>query len=61
MRVTYHTTFTIPSLDVQLEADPGSRSVGSLTLEQGDEVSFECTVPGHAQAGMTGVLVATSG
>lgn len=52
---------TISSLDFQLVADPDSRSVGSLTLEQGDEVSFECTVPGHAQAGMTGVLVATSG
>ena len=52
---------SIPSLDFQLGADPESRSVGSLTLEQGDEVSIECTVPGHAQAGMTGVLVATSG
>lgn len=51
---------TISSLDFQLVAGPGSRSAGSMTLEHGDEVSFECTVPGHAQAGMTGV-VATSG
>ncbi|MGI8708935.1 MAG: cupredoxin domain-containing protein [Actinomycetota bacterium] len=52
---------TISSLDFQLVAGPGSRSAGSMTLEQGGEVSFECTVPGHAQAGMTGVVVATSG
>ncbi|HZJ49640.1 MAG TPA: cupredoxin domain-containing protein [Actinomycetota bacterium] len=52
---------TISSLDFQLVGDPDSRSVGSLTLEQGDEVSFECSVLGHAQAGMTGVMVGTSG
>jgi uncharacterized cupredoxin-like copper-binding protein len=48
---------TILGLGFQLVARPGERSSGSVSLDAGDQQAFECTVPGHAEAGMIGVLI----
>lgn len=50
--------FTIPSLGFRLEAPPGETAAASLTVPTPGRYPFLCTVPGHAEAGMTGVLVA---
>lgn len=52
---------TIPELDVQVVAGPGTRASTGFTSESAGEYRFECTVPGHAEAGMVGhLLVADS-
>lgn len=48
---------TIPELGFHLNADPGRSASGGLEAPAPGEYDFECTVPGHAQAGMTGVLI----
>lgn len=53
--------FTISELDFHLNADSGQRSTGGLEGLSPGEYEFECTVPGHAQAGMTGVLIVEDG
>ncbi len=51
---------TIPDLDLGLVADPGSSAAGGIDDLKAGEYRFECSVPGHAAAGMVGVLVVTS-
>ena len=48
---------TIPALDFLLAADGGSQATGSLTIVEPGSYEFLCSVPGHAQAGMTGTLL----
>ena len=52
---TFH-DFTIPALDFVLAADGGAQTSGSLTVPDTGTYEFLCSVPGHAQAGMTGTL-----
>ncbi|MEX2587914.1 MAG: cupredoxin domain-containing protein [Actinomycetota bacterium] len=49
--------FTIVELDFQLRANAGRRSTGGLEVTDAGRYRFECTIPGHAQAGMVGTLV----
>lgn len=48
---------TIPALDFRLDAEPSEQASGSLTVDEPGTYAFECTVPGHADAGMRGTLV----
>lgn len=48
---------TIPALDFVVAADAGAAASGSLTVDEPGTFEFLCSVPGHAQAGMTGTLV----
>ena len=48
---------TIPALDFILAADAGNEATGSLRVEERGAYEFLCSVPGHAQAGMTGILL----
>lgn len=47
---------TIPALDWVLAVDGGARASGALTVSEPGVYDFLCSVPGHAQAGMTGTL-----
>lgn len=49
---------TIPALGFRVVALPGARASASLTASLG-EYEFFCSVPGHRDAGMEGLLVAT--
>lgn len=49
--------FSIPELGFQLVAGPGEAARGGLEVDDPGEYRFLCTVPGHAGAGMVGVLV----
>ena len=55
----YH-TLKIEGTSLDLTANPGKSDEGSVTLSKGT-YTFECTVPGHAQAGMKGKLVVGGG
>lgn len=44
-----------------LTADAGERASGALTVPAAGRYRFVCSVPGHAEAGMTGTLVAEEG
>ena len=48
---------TIAELDFHLNADPGQSASGGLEGLAPGEYRFECTVPGHAQAGMVGTVI----
>jgi len=48
---------TIPALDFILAADGGSDAIGSIVVSEPGAYEFLCSVPGHAQAGMTGTLL----
>lgn len=37
--------------------NPGARTTLTVTLKKGRRYAYICTVPGHAQSGMKGVLV----
>lgn len=50
---------SIPELGFRIVAGPGETARGSLVVEDPGEYRFLCTVPGHAEAGMAGVLVVT--
>ena len=50
---------TIPALGFRLEASPGTRTSSSLTVASQGTYQFICSVPGHREAGMEGVVVAT--
>ncbi|MFQ5524231.1 MAG: cupredoxin domain-containing protein [Acidimicrobiia bacterium] len=47
---------TIPELNVQLVAGPGETVTTGVSQVQPGEYSFFCSVPGHADAGMVGVV-----
>jgi len=49
---------TIPALGFQVAALPGTRVLSSLTAVPG-KYEFFCSVPGHQDAGMEGLIVAT--
>ena len=48
---------TIPELGFHLNARPGESVVGGLANLEPGEYGLLCTVPGHAEMGMVGVLV----
>ncbi len=48
---------TFEDLDVRLTADPGNTSSGGIADLAVGEYRFECSVSGHAAAGMVGLLV----
>lgn len=48
---------TIPALDFILAANAGTEATGSLTIVEPGSYEFLCSVPGHAQVGMTGTLL----
>jgi len=50
----YH-TFKIEGTSLYLKTNAGTSATGTVTLTPGT-YSFECTVPGHAAAGMKGVI-----
>lgn len=54
-------TLTIGELDVDLRAAPGDSVSGGLGEVEPGRYSFLCTVPGHAEAGMRGVLIVGDG
>lgn len=54
----YH-DLTIADLDLVLTAEAGTRSRGALTVPQPGRYPFVCSVAGHTEAGMTGILVVT--
>lgn len=49
--------FSIPGF--RIVAGPGETARGSVVVDEPGEYRFLCTVPGHAEAGMVGVLVVT--
>lgn len=51
--------FTMTGLDFMIDVPAGVAATGGLTVDEPGEYAFECTVPGHATAGMTGTLVVT--
>lgn len=46
----------IPELGVRVAAAPGRQATVGIEFEQAGSYEFICTYPGHAEAGMTGVL-----
>ena len=52
---TYH-TLKLKDASLELKANPGKSQTGTVTLSKGT-YDFECTVPGHAAAGMKGKIV----
>ena len=52
---TYH-TLKIANTSLYLKTNPGKTASGTVTLAKGT-YDFECTVPGHAAAGMKGKIV----
>ncbi|MDH5508523.1 MAG: cupredoxin domain-containing protein, partial [Anaerolineae bacterium] len=50
---------TITDYGLYLFAQPGETIVGGLTAEGAGEYEIICSVPGHAEAGMRGLLVVT--
>lgn len=51
--------FTVTDLGVMIDVPAGTTATGGLTVYEPGEYAYECTVPGHAAAGMTGTLVIT--
>jgi plastocyanin len=49
-------TFKVEGTSFELKADAGKTETGTVTLAKGT-YTFECTVPGHASAGMKGKIV----
>ena len=49
-------TFKIQGTPLLLKTNAGKTASGSVTLQKGT-YSFECTIPGHAAAGMKGKVV----
>lgn len=52
--------FTIPSLGVHVDAQPGQTVTFGLQVATSGTYEFMCTVPGHAAAGMHGTITAAS-
>lgn len=51
---------TIPALGVRVVAGPGQRATVGFLAPAPGKYEFLCTIPGHADAGMTGTLVVGS-
>lgn len=51
---------TVPAADLMLDVEAGDAVVGGLRLDEPGTYEFYCSVPGHADAGMTGTIVATA-
>ncbi len=51
--------FTVTDLGVMVDVPAGTTATAGLTVEEPGEYAYECTVPGHAAAGMTGTLTVT--
>lgn len=49
--------FTIDELDTHVAAERGETARGGLVAKQAGRYSYYCTVAGHRQAGMEGVLI----
>ena len=49
-------TFTIQGANFELQADPGGSDAGTLPALPPGTYTFICSIPGHAQLGMTGTL-----
>jgi len=49
--------FTVAERDFMLDLPAGATATGGLTIDRPGEYRFQCTVPGHAAAGMTGTLI----
>ena len=49
--------FTVAEGDFMLDLPAGATATGGLTIDRPGEYKFQCTVPGHAAAGMTGTLI----
>jgi plastocyanin len=49
-------TLKITGMSPELQANPGKSATGTFTLAKGT-YAFECTVSGHAEAGMKGTIV----
>ena len=45
--------FDLPAGDVHLDLDPGERATAAITIDEPGAYQATCTVPGHANAGMT--------
>jgi len=52
-------TFTVSALHFELRTDPGQAVAGSLRPDKAGRYQFICSVPGHAAAGMRGIIVVT--
>ncbi|MEO6577978.1 MAG: cupredoxin domain-containing protein [Candidatus Limnocylindria bacterium] len=52
----YH-DLTIADLEFTIVAETGARGSGALVASQPGSYALECSVPGHAEAGMTGTLL----
>jgi nitrite reductase (NO-forming) len=50
---------TIPALGFRLSTAPGAKASGSLTVTRAGSYELYCAVPGHREAGMSGMLIAT--
>jgi nitrite reductase (NO-forming) len=50
---------TIPALGFRVEAVGGSKAAASLTVTSPGRYEFFCSLPGHQEAGMEGVLEAS--
>ena len=47
----------LPALDVHVRADPRKSGQRTLTFDQAGTYEFECSLPGHKEAGMKGKLM----
>jgi uncharacterized cupredoxin-like copper-binding protein len=50
---------TDPALGLHLQATAGATATGALTVPRPGTYEFFCSVPGHREAGMSGILVVT--
>ena len=45
--------FDVPAAGIHLDLDPGEQTTAAITLDEPGTYEATCTVPGHANAGMT--------
>lgn len=50
----------IPDLGVRLAVGPGRQATTGIEIDEAGTYQYLCTFPGHAAAGMTGLLTVTS-
>ncbi|HEY7822530.1 MAG TPA: cupredoxin domain-containing protein [Acidimicrobiia bacterium] len=51
----------IPDLDIRLAAGPGQQATIGIEVDEAGSYQFVCSLPGHADAGMTGLLTVNPG